>query len=222
MNTAATDTRTETVQQIERLGAVAVVRLTDAERGMQIVEAIHKGGVSAIEITMTVPNALEMIEQVAREMADEVIIGVGSVTDREGARRAIEAGARYVVAPIFKREIVEEAHKHGAPAMPGAFSPTEIQLAYEAGADVIKVFPADVVGMKFFKAVRAPLPHLKLMPTGGVSLTNAGDWLRHGAVAVGVGSALLDKKAIAEGDYARLTENARTLVQSIAEARAEA
>ena len=222
MNTAATDTRTDTIQQIERLGAVAVVRLTDAERGMQIVEAIHKGGVSAIEITMTVPNALEMIGQVAREMADEVIIGVGSVTDREGARRAIEAGARYVVAPIFKPEIVEEAHRHGAPAMPGAFSPTEIQLAHEAGADVIKVFPADIVGMKFFKAVLAPLPHLKLMPTGGVSLTNAGDWLRHGAVAVGVGSALLDKKAIAEGDYARLTENARTLVQSIAEARAEA
>ena len=222
MNTAATDTRTDTIQQIERLGAVAVVRLTDAERGMQIVEAIHKGGVSAIEITMTVPNALEMIGQVAREMADEVIIGVGSVTDREGARRAIEAGARYVVAPIFKPEIVEEAHRHGAPAMPGAFSPTEIQLAHEAGADVIKVFPADIVGMKFFKAVLAPLPHLKLMPTGGVSLTNAGDWLRHGAVAVGVGSALLDKKAIAESDYARLTENARTLVRSIAEARAEA
>ena len=219
MPTAATDARTDTVKKIEELGAVAVVRLTDAERGMQIVEAIHKGGVSAIEITMTVPNALEMIRQVAREMGEEVIVGVGSVTDREGARQAVEAGARYVVSPVFKREIIEEAHRQGVPAMPGAFSPTEIQLAYEAGADVVKVFPADVVGMKFFKAVRAPLPHLKLMPTGGVSLTNAGDWLRHGAVAVGVGSALLDKKAIAEGDFARLTENARTLVGSIAEAR---
>ena len=222
MPNTATDTRAALTRQIEDLGAVAVVRLTDAERGMQIVEAIHKGGVSAIEITMTVPNALEMIRQVAREMGDEVILGVGSVTDRDGVRRAIEAGARYVVAPIFKKEIIEEAHRHDAPAMPGAFSPTEIQLAHEAGADVIKVFPADIVGMKFFKAVRAPLPHLKLMPTGGVSLTNAGDWLRHGAVAVGVGSALLDKKAIAEGNYAQLTENARTLVQSIAEARAEA
>ena len=222
MNTAATEDRNAIVRQIEALGAVAVVRLTDAERGMQIVEAIHQGGVSAIEITMTVPNALEMIEQVAREMGGEVLVGVGSVTDRDGVRRAVEAGARYVVAPIFKEEIVDEAHGQGVPAMPGAFSPTEIQLAYEAGADVIKVFPADIVGMAFFKAVRAPLPHLKLMPTGGVSLTNAGDWLRAGAVAVGVGSALLDKKAIAEGNYAQLTENARTLMSSIAEARANA
>ena len=222
MTNAATETRNDTIRQIERLGAVAVVRLTDAGRGMQIVEAIHKGGVSAIEVTMTVPNALEMIEQVAREMGDEVIIGVGSVLNREAARQAIEAGARYVVSPVFKEEIVDEAHKHGAPAMPGAFSPTEIQLAHEAGADVVKVFPADIVGMAFFKAVRAPMPHLRLMPTGGVSLTNAGDWLRSGAVAVGVGSALLDKEAIASGDYAKLTENARTLVRSIAEARAEA
>ena len=222
MPNTATEDRSAIVRQIEDLGAVAVVRLTDAERGMQIVEAIQKGGVSAIEITMTVPNALEMISRVAREMGNEVLIGVGSVTDRDGTRRAIEAGARYVVAPIFKKEIIEEAHRHGAPAMPGALTPTEIQLAYEAGADVVKVFPADTVGMKFFKAVRAPLPHLKLMPTGGVSLANAGDWLRHGAVAVGVGSALLDKKAIAAGNYAQLTENARTLVQSIAEARAEA
>lgn len=222
MNNAATETRNDIVQQIERLGAVAVVRLTNAEKGMQIVEAIHNGGVSAIEVTMTVPNALSMIEQVAREMGDEVIIGVGSVLSREAARQAIEAGARYVVSPVFKKEIVEEAHAQGVPAMPGAFSPTEIQLAHEAGADVVKVFPADIVGMKFFKAVRAPLPHLKLMPTGGVSLTNAGDWLRHGAVAVGVGSALLDKEAIARGDYARLTENARTLKASIDEARSEA
>lgn len=212
--------RSEILERILASGVVAIVRMPDSQKLVRIVEAIREGGVTAIEITMTTPNALEVIAEVANTMGDIVEIGVGSVLDRDTGRRAIEAGARYIVSPIFKRELIDVAHEHDLPVMPGAFTPTEIQEATEAGADVIKVFPADIVGMAFFKGVLAPMPHLKLMPTGGVSLTNAGDWIRTGAVAVGVGSALLDKKAIADGDFAKLTENARTLRRSVEEGRA--
>ena len=194
--------------------------MPDSQKLLRIVEAIYAGGVSAIEITMTTPNALAVISEAARRFEGEVEIGVGSVLDAATAHAAIDAGARYVVSPIFKPEIVEAAHARGVPAMPGCFSPTEIQQATEAGADVIKVFPADALGMEYFKAIRAPMPHLRLMPTGGVTLTNGGDWIRAGAVAVGVGSALLDKKAVADEDYGRLTENARTLRRSVDEGRA--
>ena len=141
---------------------------------MRVAEAIAEGGVTAIEVTMTTPNALAVIEDVSRQLGDAVVVGVGSVLDAETTRRAVDAGARYVVSPVFKREIVDEAHRLGVPAMPGCFTPTEILAATEAGADIVKVFPADVLGMAFFKGVLAPMPHLKLMPTGGVSLTNAG------------------------------------------------
>lgn len=211
--------REEILQALRESGAIAVIRMADAGRLMQVVEAVCAGGVTAIEITMTTPGALQVIEAVTREMGDVAQIGVGSVLDAETARRAVEAGARYVVSPIFKPAIIREAHRLGVPAFPGAFTPTEIQSATEAGADAVKVFPADIVGMAFFKAVLAPMPHLKLMPTGGVSLTNAGDWVRAGAWAVGVGSALLDRRAIEEGRFDVLTENARTLRRSIAEGR---
>lgn len=213
--------RDRITEQIVECGAAAVIRMAEAERLVRVAEAIRAGGVTAIEITMTTPGALSVIEEVARRMeADEdVIVGVGSVLDAETVDRAVDAGARFVVSPIFKSEIVEAAHRHGVPAIPGAFSPTEIQQAHEAGADLVKVFPASTVGMGYFKAVRAPLPHLKLVPTGGVTLTNAGDWIRAGATAVAVGSALLDKEAIAAGDFERLTENARVLRRSIEEGR---
>lgn len=210
--------RVEILQRILDSGAVAVIRMADSQKLLKVAEAIHKGGISAIEITMTTPNALRVIEEAARA-SDKFLIGVGSVLDAETARLAINAGARFVVSPIYKPEIIRTAHRYDLPAMPGAFTPTEILTAHENGADVVKVFPADVVGMAFFKAVLAPMPHLKLMPTGGVSLTNAGEWLKAGACAVGVGSALLDKKAIAEENYAALTENARILCDSIAQAR---
>lgn len=212
--------RQRLAERIIDMGVVAVIRMADAGKLLRVAEAIHKGGVSAIEVTMTVPNALGVIEEVARRMGEDVILGVGSVLNAETTRRAIGAGARYVVSPIFKPEIIDEAHRHSCPVMPGVFTPTEALLAQEHGADVVKVFPADVSGMAFIKAVLAPMPHLRLMPTGGVSLTNAGDWIRAGAVAVGVGSALLDKKAIAEENYAALTENARTLRRSVQEGRA--
>jgi len=194
--------------------------MTDTERLLRVVEAICAGGVTAIEITMSVPRAFEMIETVVRQLGDAALVGAGTVLDAETARLAIAAGARYVVSPVFKPEIIQTAHRYDVPALPGAFTPTEILAAHEAGADIVKVFPADVVGMAFFKAIKAPMPQLRLMPTGGVTLTNAGDWLRAGACAVGVGSALLDQKAIAEGRWEKLTENARTLMASIRQARA--
>ena len=195
--------------------------MKDSDKLVRVAEAIAEGGVPAIEVTMTVPGAIEMIDRVKQELGDEILLGVGSVTDAETARQAVRVGARYVVSPVFKREVVQAAHEGQAAALPGAFTPTEIQEAYEAGAEFVKVFPASVLGMKFIRAVRAPLPHLKLVPTGGVTLENAGDWLRAGASAVGVGSALLDKEAIAAGDYGQLTENARALRDSLDEAREE-
>jgi 2-dehydro-3-deoxyphosphogluconate aldolase/(4S)-4-hydroxy-2-oxoglutarate aldolase len=215
-------TRHEILDTVLASGAVAVVRMADSGRLVRLAEAIAEGGVTAIEITMTTPNALAVIEETGRQLGDAVTVGVGSVLDAETARRAVDAGARYVVSPVFKPEIVEESHRLGVPVMPGCFTPTEILTATEAGADVVKVFPADVFGPTFFKAVRAPMPHLKMMPTGGVSLTNAGDWIRAGAVAVGVGSALLDTQAIADGDWATLTQNARTLRESVEAGRASA
>lgn len=198
-----------------------MIRMADAARLERVIAAVREGGVTAIEITMTTPDALRVIEQTARAYEDDsdVLVGVGSVLDGTTTRLAIDAGARFVVGPVLVPAMIETGHRYDVPVMPGAFTPTEVHRAMELGADVVKIFPADVVGMPFFKAVKAPMPHAKLMPTGGVSLTNAGDWLRAGACAVGVGSALLDRDAIASEDYARLTENARTLKRSIEEAR---
>ena len=197
---------------------VAVLRVKEAEKLQSVIEAIYAGGISAAEITMTVPNAIKLIERMSENLSGNILIGVGSVLNHKTAEEAIKAGAKYVVSPILKKEIIEIAHKHNVPAMPGCFTPTEIQSAFEYGADIIKVFPADLVGMDFFKAILAPMPHLKLMPTGGVTLTNAGEWLKAGACAVGIGSALLDKKSIWDNNYSKLTDNAKTIMKSIADA----
>ena len=207
--------RQEIMDEIFKRKVVAVLRTKDPDKLLKVIEAIDDGGISVAEITMTVPNAIELIKEISSKTKRDIIIGVGSVLDPETAERAIKAGAKYVVSPILKKEVIEMAHKYDVPAMPGCFTPTEIQAAYELGADVVKVFPADVLGMKFFKGVLAPMPHLKLMPTGGVSLTNAGEWIKSGACAVGVGSALLDNEAIVRGDYDKLTENAKLIIENV-------
>jgi 2-dehydro-3-deoxyphosphogluconate aldolase / (4S)-4-hydroxy-2-oxoglutarate aldolase len=211
--------RHQIVAKIIDSGAVAVIRMSDSEKLKKVAEAIYQGGISAIEITMTTPNALKVIEELAKSMGNVIQVGVGSVLDAETARLAINAGAIYIVSPILKPEIIHTAHRYNLPAIPGAFTPTEVLTAHEHGADIVKVFPADVVGMAFFKAIKGPMPHVQLMPTGGVTLTNAGEWLKAGACAVGVGTALLDKKAISENNFAQLIENAKVLCQSIAEGR---
>jgi 2-dehydro-3-deoxyphosphogluconate aldolase / (4S)-4-hydroxy-2-oxoglutarate aldolase len=200
---------------VQENGAVAVIRMKDPDKLLKLAEAIYAGGLKSFEITLTVPNAFALIEKASKEFGNIMLIGVGSVTNPEQAQRAIDSGAKYVVSPILKKEVIEISHKNNVPAMPGCFTPTEAQTAWEMGADIIKVFPADVLGMPFFKAVLAPLPHLKMMPTGGVTLTNAGEWLKAGACAVGVGGALLDAKAIAENNFSVITENAKTLMASI-------
>jgi 2-dehydro-3-deoxyphosphogluconate aldolase/(4S)-4-hydroxy-2-oxoglutarate aldolase len=213
--------RHHTVQALEEKGAVAIIRMDDPDTLMRTVEAIRAGGITAIEITMTTPDALSAIEQVSAAYADDdpVRIGAGSVLDGPTARRAITAGAEYVVSPILKAEMIEMCHRYDVPAIPGAFTPTEVQRAHELGADVVKVFPASAMGPGYFGALRGPMPHVKLMPTGGVNPDNAGQWIEAGARMVGVGSALLDEAAVAAGDFDRITENARTLRRSIDDAR---
>ena len=211
-------TKEEIVRQIIRRKAVAVLRVQETDKLPDIIRALYAGGISVIELTMTIPNAIKMIRKMNREIEHDVIIGVGTVLSAPVAEEAINAGAKFVVSPVFKKEIVDVTHRYGFPVMPGAFTPTEIQAAHESGADIVKVFPADILGKEFFKAVLAPMPHLKLMPTGGVSLTNADEWLNAGACAVGIGSALLDKEAIKTGNYEKITENARTVMQSVSKA----
>ncbi len=207
--------REEIVKNLIDNGIVAVVRTRHPDKLIKIAEAIYEGGIKHIEITMTVPNALKMIEQVRSSASAEIIIGVGSVLDSDTAQKAIDAGAQFVVSPIFNKDIIVTAHKNNVPAMPGTFTPTEIFNAQEQGADIIKVFPADVLGMNFFKSIKAPMPNLKIMPTGGVTLDNAGDWIKSGACAVGIGSALLDERAIEDNNYNKLTENAKRIINSI-------
>jgi len=211
--------RKDITQGLIDAGAIAVVRIQDVSRLIPAIEAVVSGGIYAIEITMTIPNAIEQIAVVRKALGDAVLVGVGSVLDTATARRALDAGARYLVSPIFKQELIALAHEYDVPAVPGCFSPTEIAAAHEAEADIVKIFPADVLGMQFFEAILSPLPALKLMPTGGVTLTNAGDWLKAGACAVGVGTSLLDKSAIAAGKFDIITENARVLRKSIDSAR---
>ncbi len=200
-------------------GVVAVVRASSSEQLLGVCRALLAGGVDCIEITMTTPNALEVISRCRPELGDEALIGVGSVLSAETARSAIEAGAQFVVSPIFKPELIEAAHAADLPCVPGAFTPTEAQLAHEAGADIVKVFPGGAVGPKYLKDLLGPLPHLKLTPTGGVDLDTAADWIANGACTLGIGSALVTKKALASGDMSEIKHLASQYVDIVAEAR---
>lgn len=211
--------RLEVVSGIEQCGVVAVIRLRDGARLRGVVDGLIAGGVRAMEVTMTVPGAVGLIETLARDLPEGFILGAGTVLDPETARQVILAGARFLVSPVLSLPTIEMAHRYDVAIMPGCFTPTEILAGWQAGADVIKVFPATTLGPGYIKDVKAPLPQVKMMPTGGVSLTNAGEWIRAGACAVGVGSALLDTKAIADGRFEVIAENARTLVASVNAAR---
>lgn len=214
------DKRAEVTAHIESLGVVAVIRMKDPAKLRAAVDAMAAGGVRALEVTMTVPRAVEMIRELAPTLPAGFLLGAGTVTDAATARAVIDAGASFVVGPVFRPAVIAACHERDVPAMPGCFTPTEILAAHECGADIVKVFPATALGPQFIKDVRAPLPQVKLMPTGGVTLDNAGEWIRAGAVAVGVGSALLDAKAIDEGRFDVITANARRVVASVASARA--
>jgi 2-dehydro-3-deoxyphosphogluconate aldolase/(4S)-4-hydroxy-2-oxoglutarate aldolase len=208
----------QTTAAIRALGVVAVVRITDRTRLRAALDAIGEGGVSAIEITMTVANAIDVIRELAQTLP-AALLGAGTVLDVATARAALDAGARFVVSPILSDALLEEAGRHDAPIIPGCFSPTEIVKAVEAGASLVKVFPATSLGPGYIKDLRGPFPALNLIPTGGVTPDNAGDWIRAGAAAVGVGTALLDATAIAGGRYDVLRANAERLVGNVRAAR---
>jgi len=207
------------VETIQSLGVIAVIRMRDAGRLRSVIDALAEGGVHAIEVTMTVPNAVAMIAELSPSLPSSVLLGAGTVTDGRTARAVIDAGARFVVGPVFRRDVIDVCRERDVVSAPGCFSPTEILDAHDYGADIVKVFPATALGPQYLKDIRAPLPQLRLMPTGGVTLDNAGDWIRAGAIAVGVGSALLDAAAIDSGRLDVITANARRIVASVASAR---
>jgi 2-dehydro-3-deoxyphosphogluconate aldolase/(4S)-4-hydroxy-2-oxoglutarate aldolase len=203
------------VKAIEEAGIVAVIRMKEPEKLRAVVDAIAEGGIRALEITMSVPGAVELIRELAPTLPSGFTFGAGTVLDAETVHRVVDAGARFIVSPVFRRTVIEACQARQVASMPGCFTPTEILDAWDAGADVVKVFPATTLGPGYLRDIHGPLPHVKLMPTGGVTLDNAGDWIRAGAVAVGVGTSLLDTKAIAARDYGVLRANAERIVANV-------
>jgi 2-dehydro-3-deoxyphosphogluconate aldolase / (4S)-4-hydroxy-2-oxoglutarate aldolase len=212
-------TKAEIISLLTNPGIVAVVRAQKADQVIPLSEALIAGGVIAIEITMTTPNAIEAIRDTKKKLGDRAVIGVGTVLNEKVCRDAIEAGAEFVVTPICRTEFVSIARAANRPIMLGAYTPTEAQTAYEAGADFIKIFPADTLGPGYIKALRAPLPHLKIVPTGGVDVHNVADFLKAGCAALGVGGSLVPAKILQEGDWAGLTKRAQEFVEAARSAR---
>jgi len=205
-------------RQILDSGIVAVVRSPDSQQLVEVVRALADGGVTVVEITMTVPDALGVLRQVRQTLGERILLGAGTILDPETARAALLAGAEYLVAPTLNLEVIRLCQRYSKLVMPGAFTPTEILTAWESGADIIKVFPAEVVGPAFFKAMRGPLPQVRLMPTGGVDLNTAADFLRAGACCLGLGSQLVEPRAVAERNFDRIRDLARqyvAIVQSV-------
>jgi 2-dehydro-3-deoxyphosphogluconate aldolase/(4S)-4-hydroxy-2-oxoglutarate aldolase len=200
MNIMAERQRDRVLRSIMVSGVVAVIRMKETDRLQKVIEAIHAGGVTSLEITMTVPGAIENIRRLAKSIPGDAVLGAGTVTDSASAAAAIDAGAKFIV-------------------MPGCYTPSEIFAAWSAGADVIKVFPATSLGPRYFKDLHGPFPNIRLMPTGGVTIDNVGDWVKAGAVAVGIGTDLLDKDAIAAGRYGELTDRAKRMVANFRKAR---
>lgn len=207
------------IRLISESGVIAIVRFDRSEELVEVARAVRAGGVRAIEFTMTTPNALDIIAQAVREFGDEVLLGAGTVLDAETARAAILAGAEFIVAPTLNPKVIEVAHRYSKTVIPGAFTPTEILTAWECGADFVKVFPAEFGGPAYIKAVRAPLPQIRLIPVGGVSLETVEDFIRAGCAAVAVGSHLVKKSAIVARNFTELTELARQFVEAVNRAR---
>jgi 2-dehydro-3-deoxyphosphogluconate aldolase/(4S)-4-hydroxy-2-oxoglutarate aldolase len=219
MRTIAIRGRAAVVRAIEEAGVVAIIRMPDAEKVPDVVRALIGGGVRALEITMTVPGAVESIRSISATLADDVLIGAGTVCDAATAAAVIDAGAQFIVAPVLEPGTIRASHERDTPIMPGCFTPTEMFNAWQLGVNLIKVFPATRLGPGFLKDVRAPLPQLKLVPTGGVTPENAGEWIQAGAAAVALGSSLVDARAIAASDFGRIEAAARLAVDNVRAAR---
>jgi 2-dehydro-3-deoxyphosphogluconate aldolase/(4S)-4-hydroxy-2-oxoglutarate aldolase len=211
--------REKHLQRVLDCGIVAVVRFSDPGPLVEVIDALAAGGVTVAEVTLTVPDALAVINATRKKLGDRVLLGAGTVLDPETARMAILAGAEFIVAPGLNLDVIKLCRRYDKLVMPGAFTPTEILTAWEAGADIVKVFPADVVGPAFFKALRGPLPQVKLMPTGGVDLATAPEFLKAGAVCLGVGGQLVAPKIVAAGDFAKITALAKQYVEIVRQHR---
>jgi 2-dehydro-3-deoxyphosphogluconate aldolase/(4S)-4-hydroxy-2-oxoglutarate aldolase len=210
--------KAEIISEIERLGVLPVIRADSRDEARAVIEAVRSGGISIIEVTMTVPGAVELI----RELSDreDLLVGAGTVLDPETAAACVDAGARFIISPVLNIETIAFCREHKVVVMPGALTPTEVVTAWNAGADFVKVFPAGAMGgASYLKSLKAPLPHIKLIPTGGVSLATAADFIRAGASAIGVGADLVDLKAIREGRGHEITVNARKYLAAVHEAR---
>ncbi len=212
-------TKLEQMQRIEACGIVAIIRANSANELIDAAAAIHAGGVNVIEVTMTTPNALQVISDVSSAYGDSVLVGAGSVLDAETARAVMLTGAEFIVSPVTKADVIEICNRYGKVVIPGAFTPTEILTAWEAGADYVKVFPSSGVGASYIKDVKAPLPHIPLVPTGGVNAENAAEFISAGATALGVGSSLVNNQLIEEGKFEALTERAKKLSAEVQRAR---
>jgi len=210
----------DTLDRLKATGVVAVIRTDKPDDLVDVARALAKGGVTFIEITMTVPGALAVIERAVDELKDEAIIGAGTVLDAETARAAILAGAGYLVSPAVRPAVAGTCRRYGVPCMLGAMTPTEVIEAWELGADVVKIFPANIAGPQFFKDLKGPYPQVELMPTGMVNRETAPQYIKAGAFAVGVGGDLVGNAMIAAREFDRITENARTFIEIVKKARA--
>lgn len=208
-------------QQMLDAGVIAVIRAQSIQQLTHIAQALIAGGVPSIEVTMSTPKAIAGIEALADSIGDQAIIGVGTVLDASTARDAISAGAQFVVSPILDETVIAATRRYGKISIPGAFTPTEILQAWTAGADIVKVFPSTTLGPQYFKDIFGPLPQVRLMPTGGVDLKNAADWIKAGAACLGVGSSLLTKDALTNQDWPSITTTARAFVQAVSAARSK-
>ena len=210
----------DTLERLKDTGVIAVVRTNDTASLVDVSRALWEGGVCFVEITMTTPGALDVIRECSRQLDGQVLLGAGTVLDAETAQEAILAGAEFIVSPIAKPEVIETAKRHGVVVTPGALTPVEIYNAWEMGADIVKVFPAGSVGgPAYFKDLKGPFPEIAIMPTGGVNLSTAGQYIQAGAFAVGVGGELVGKKLLQNREFHTIRENARQFVAVVKEAR---
>jgi 2-dehydro-3-deoxyphosphogluconate aldolase/(4S)-4-hydroxy-2-oxoglutarate aldolase len=209
----------DVLEQLQRGGIVPILRLKEPGPGVEVCRALVAGGITSFEVTMGTPNALDIIREIRTTLGDDVIIGAGTVLDPETARLSMTAGAQFVVAPSLNIDLIRFARRYSLVVIPGALTPTEIVTAWEAGADMVKVFPVRALGPSYVHDLLAPLPQMRLVAVGGVTVENAGDYIRAGAVAVGVGGELLNSQLIRDGRYDELEARARQLVAAVAAAR---
>jgi 2-dehydro-3-deoxyphosphogluconate aldolase / (4S)-4-hydroxy-2-oxoglutarate aldolase len=212
--------KNEVLQKIKEIGVVPVVRASSADEALRVIDAIREGGVPVLEITMTVPGAVKVIEEAAKRHGSEVLVGAGTVLDAETARACMLAGAQFVVSPALNLDTIAICRRYSIAVMPGALTPTEVVTAWQAGADVVKVFPCGAMGgASYLKSLKAPLPQVEMIPTGGVSLKTGADFIAAGAMALGVGADLVDTAAIKQGNPQKVTDAARQYVELVRQAR---